>query len=161
MKHLTYEHGNTTAPTQILCSLQSPYGTKCVGRIVTKSMSYFLHLQSAILCHPGSLELVCSWRTPQCESPQVTSLAKSKYHFSLRQLILINFKRSLLLNRYRLRPNSKTGSSASVSAIINFGLILWEKTSDGAYLFLVRATKKIKTVLNRKMPPKNYRSGKC
>ena len=24
----------------------------------------------------GSLELVCSWTTPQCESPQVISLAK-------------------------------------------------------------------------------------
>ena len=28
-----------------------------------------LWLQSALLCHPGSLELVCSWTIPQCESP--------------------------------------------------------------------------------------------
>ena len=28
-----------------------------------------LWLQSALLCHPGSLELVYSWTTPQCESP--------------------------------------------------------------------------------------------
>ena len=35
-----------------------------------------LWLQSALLCHPGSLERLCSWTTPQCESSQVTSLAK-------------------------------------------------------------------------------------
>ena len=29
-----------------------------------------LWLQSALLGHPGSLELACSWTTPQCESPQ-------------------------------------------------------------------------------------------
>ena len=33
-----------------------------------------------------SQELVCSWTTPQCESSQVTSLAKSKCHFIFRQL---------------------------------------------------------------------------
>ena len=64
-------------------------------------------LFSPSLCHPGSLELVCSWTTPQCESPQVINLAKSKCHFIFRQL-LNNFKRSLLLNRQRFGPNSKT-----------------------------------------------------
>ena len=44
-----------------------------------------LWLQSALLCHPGSLELVCSWTTPRCQSPQVISLAKSKCHFIFRQ----------------------------------------------------------------------------
>ena len=58
-----------------------------------------LWLQSALLCDPGSLELVCSWTTPQCESPQVTSLAKSKCHYIFWQLFFNNFKRSLLLNR--------------------------------------------------------------
>ena len=57
-----------------------------------------LLLQSALLCHPGSLEMVCSWTTPQCESPQVTSLAKSKCHFIFRHFFF-NFKRTLLLNR--------------------------------------------------------------
>ena len=37
-----------------------------------------------------------------------------------------------------------------------FGLILWQKTSNGAYFFLVRATNKIKTVLDQKIPQKNY-----
>ena len=45
-----------------------------------------LWLQSALLCHPGSLELVCSWTTMQ--SPQVTSLATSKFHFIFRQLFV-------------------------------------------------------------------------
>ena len=43
-----------------------------------------------------------------------------------------------------------------------FGLILWEKTSDGPYLFLVRATEKIKkTVLDQKISHKIYRTDKC
>ena len=42
-----------------------------------------------------------------------------------------------------------------------FGLILWGETSDSAHFFLVRATEKTKTVLDQKIPQKNYRSGKC
>ena len=38
-----------------------------------------------------------------------------------------------------------------------FGLILWQETSDGAYFFWVRDTKKFKTVLDQKIPQKNYR----
>ena len=43
----------------------------------------------------------------------------------------------------------------SACPIGQFGLILWQKTSDGAH-FLVRANKKIKTVLDQKIPLKNY-----
>ena len=35
------------------------------------------------------------------------------------------------------------------------------KTSDGAHFVSVRATENIKTVLEPKMPQKNYRSAKC
>ena len=45
-----------------------------------------LWLQSALLCLPGSLELVCSWIATQYESPHVTSWAKSKYPLILRHL---------------------------------------------------------------------------
>ena len=41
--------------------------------------SQSLWLKCALLCLPGSLELDCSWTAPPCESPQVISLAKSKY----------------------------------------------------------------------------------
>ena len=41
--------------------------------------SQSLWLKCALLCLPGSLELDCSWEASQCESPQVISLAKSKY----------------------------------------------------------------------------------
>ena len=41
--------------------------------------------------------------------------------------------------------------------IVQFGPILWGKTSDCAHFFLVRATEKIKTVLDQKIPQKNYR----
>ena len=41
--------------------------------------SQCLWLKCAILCLPGSLEFDCSWTAPQCESPHVISLAKSKY----------------------------------------------------------------------------------
>ena len=53
----------------------------------------------------------------------------------------------------------EAGEPTVVSAclISQFGLILWQKTSDGAHFFLVRATKKIKTVLDQKIPQKNYR----
>ena len=39
-----------------------------------------------------------------------------------------------------------------------FGLILWQKTSEGTYSVLLRATKKIKkkTFLDQKIPQKNY-----
>ena len=36
-------------------------------------------LMCALLCLPGNVELDCSWTAPQCKSPQVISLAKSKY----------------------------------------------------------------------------------
>ena len=46
----------------------------------------------------------------------------------------------------------------SACLIGQFGLILWQKTSDGAYFFLVRAAKKIKklkkNVLDQKIPQK-------
>ena len=38
----------------------------------------------------------------------------------------------------------------SACLIGQFGRILWEETSDGVDFFLVRATKKIKTVLDHK-----------
>ena len=41
--------------------------------------SQSLWLKCPLMCLPGSLELDCSWIAPQCESPQVISLAKSKY----------------------------------------------------------------------------------
>ena len=41
--------------------------------------SQSLWLKCDLLCLPGSLELECSWTAPQCESPQVISLAKLKY----------------------------------------------------------------------------------
>ena len=63
-----------------LCDKMCIFVTKCLS----------LWLQSALLCYPGSLELVCSWITPQCESPQVTSLAKSKCHYISRQLFFEN-----------------------------------------------------------------------
>ena len=46
---------------------KTPDGSQCVGRIVTPSMSYFLHLcdRSVPYCGPGSLELGCSWTAPQ------------------------------------------------------------------------------------------------
>ena len=51
------------------------------------------------------------------------------------------------------------GTGILACLIGQFGLILWHKTSDGAHFFFVRATKKIKTVLDQKIPQKNYR--KC
>ena len=41
--------------------------------------SQSLWIKCVLLCFPGRLELDCSWKAPQCESPQVISLAKSKY----------------------------------------------------------------------------------
>ena len=65
------------------------YGSQCVGRIVTQSMSYFLYLcDCALLCLPGRLELGSSWTAPQCESNQVISLAKSKYYNVFRQIFV-------------------------------------------------------------------------
>ena len=43
--------------------------------------SQSLLLQRALLCLPGSLELGCNWTAPQCKSPQVINLAKSKVFF--------------------------------------------------------------------------------
>ena len=60
--------------------------------------SLSLWLQWALLCLPGSLELGCSWTSPQWESPQVISLAKSKCFYIFRQIFLKNFKLSYLLN---------------------------------------------------------------
>ena len=45
--------------------------------------------------------------------------------------------------------------------IVQFGPILWGKTSDGAHFVSVRATEKTRTVLEPKMPQTNYRSAKC
>ena len=45
-----------------------------------------LWLQCALLCLPGSLELGCQWTAPQCESPQVINLAKSKCFYIFWQL---------------------------------------------------------------------------
>ena len=59
-------------------------------------------------------------------------------------------------NSWRVR-NVDEASVGSACLISQFGLISWVKTSDGAYFFLVRATKKIKTVLDQKIPQKNYR----
>ena len=51
-----------------------------------------------------------------------------------------------------------TGGTVVLACLIyQFGLILWQKTSDCAHFFLVRATKKIKTVLDQKIPQKNSR----
>ena len=49
----------------------------------------------------------------------------------------------------------------SARLIGQFGLNLWGETSDCVLFFLVRATEKTKTVLDQKIPPKNYRSAKC
>ena len=67
-------------------------------------MSFFLSLcdYSVPYCaslDSGSLELVCSWTAPQCESPQVISLAKSKYLHICWIFFWTNFKPPLLLNR--------------------------------------------------------------
>ena len=52
-----------------------------------------------------------------------------------------------------------SGPNTVVSAclIVQFGLILWGETSDGAYFFLVRATEKPKTVFDQKIPPKKLK----
>ena len=42
----------------------------------------------------------------------------------------------------------------SANPIGQFGPILWGKTFDGAHFFLVRATEKIKAVLDKKNKPK-------
>ena len=61
----------------------SSYGTKCVGRIVTKSMSYFLHLCDCSLPYCATLD-AWNWfvagqhlngshpRSPVCPNPNVT-----------------------------------------------------------------------------------------
>ena len=46
-----------------------------------------LWLQCALLCLPGSLEFGCSWTTPQCESPQVINLVKSKCMYIFSQFV--------------------------------------------------------------------------
>ena len=78
------------------------YGIKCVGRIVTKSMSYFLHLCDYSVPYCASLE-AWNWagagkqlhashpRSSVWQIPNVT-LFSGKY-------FLNNLKRSLLLNR--------------------------------------------------------------
>ena len=57
--------------------------------------SQSLWLKCALLCLPGRLQLDCSWTAPQCESSQVSSLAKYKNL----HIFLTNFKLSLVLNR--------------------------------------------------------------
>ena len=47
--------------------------------LINVLFSQSLWLKCALLCLPWSLELDCSWTEPQCDSPQVISLAKSKY----------------------------------------------------------------------------------
>ena len=58
-----------------------------------------LWLKGALLCLPGSQELGFSSKAPQCESPQVLSLAKCKCYYVFRQWFLKNFKLSYILNR--------------------------------------------------------------
>ena len=81
---------------------RNPYGTKCVGRIVTKSMSYFLHLCDCSLPYCATLE-AWNWfvagqhlnashpRSPVWPNQNVT-LFSGNYFWK-------NLKRSLLLNR--------------------------------------------------------------
>ena len=76
------------------------------------------------------------------------------------------FKKKVLLKTNKFDSDfqlwTKTPQTTVVLACLigQFGLIWWEKTFDGAYFFLVRATKKIKTVLDQKIPQKNYRRSK-
>ena len=69
------------------------YGTKCVGRIVTKSMSYFLHLCDCSLPYCATLE---AWTGLKLDNTSMQAtpghqLAKSKCHFIFRQLFFEKF----------------------------------------------------------------------
>ena len=89
------------------------YGTKCAGRIVTKSMSYFFHLCDCSLPYCATLE-AWNWfvagqhlnashpRLPVWPNQNVTLFSGNYF--------LKNFKLSQLLNRYRFWPNFKTES---------------------------------------------------
>ena len=77
---------------------RSIYGTKCVGRIVTA------------VCHPGSLELVCSWTTPQCESHQVTTLANQNVTLFSGNYFLKTVRDFDLIPKKRARPQHQLSS---------------------------------------------------
>ena len=86
--------------------------------------SQSLWLKCALLCLPGSLELDCSWTAPQCESPQVISLAKFKYlHiFGIFFLQTLNGHYSStvrafdLIPKLRARPEYQLSSGAKYTA---------------------------------------------
>ena len=63
------------------------------------TFSSSLWLKCALLCLPGSLELGCSWKAPQCESPQVINLDISKKISIFSHILLNNIKLSYPLNR--------------------------------------------------------------
>ena len=71
---------------------------------------------------------------------------------------------NLVIQHQKIRPAMRAyfqllrSTAVSACLISQFGLILWQKTSDCAHFFLVRATKKKKRKkLDQKIPQKNYR----
>ena len=65
---------------------------------------------------------------------------------------ITNIKRTLLYQPFLKICLTLSCTVVLACLIGQFGLILWQKSSDGAHFFLVRATKKIKTVLDQKIP---------
>ena len=93
--------------------------------------SLSLWLQCALLRLPGSLDLDCSWTAPQCESPQVISLAKSKYYYIFKQIFLKNFKCHIssivrvfdLILKLRARPKYQLYSGTKyINVILSYSL---------------------------------------
>ena len=87
--------------------------------------SQSLWLKCALLCLPGSLELDCSWTTPQCESPQVISLAKFKYLYAFRDLFFLqtlncHYSSTVrafdLIPKMRARPDYQLSSGCKYTA---------------------------------------------
>ena len=82
--------------------------------------SQTLWLKCALLCLPGTLELDCSWTAPQCEWPQVISLAKSKYLniFGIFFWQTLNGHYSLTVKAFDLIPKLRARSEYQLSLVL-------------------------------------------
>ena len=98
-------------------SQQSTYeATDINGYDVLLSQS--LWLKCALLCLHGSLKLDCTWTAPQCESPQVISLAKSKYlhNFGIFFWQTLNYHYSSTVRAFDLIPKLRATSEYQLSS---------------------------------------------
>ena len=102
--HTTYGHRDLETESALWADSvkTDTYGTKCVGRIVTKSMSYFLHLCDCSLPYCATLEAWNWFEAGQhldASHPRSSVWPNQNVTLFSGNYFLKNFKQSLLLNR--------------------------------------------------------------